>query len=317
MKKAFQLLSLSAMLSCSTVMASAQTTETVRIMQLEETVRTLNGQIEELRFQVLQMQENLRKMQEDNEFRFQELEDQSDASGSDEGERLGKPLPSEDSNEEESGGERKSITDLIEGSDVSSNKRRVIDGVEIFDPDKDINFDSLNQGNQTLGTITFDAEGNLVDNNIGGGPIPLIPKAAGPSNDLQNLPENPTELFDLAYQYFLGGDHDRSAEAFRVYVDRYPDGKQLPNASFWLGESLFTLKRYPDAARVFLNNHKQFPNARMAPQNLLKLGVSLAAMNQRELACATYAEVPKLYPSAAKAIQNRVKVEQRSAKCQG
>ena len=53
-----------------------------RINQLEEQVRVLNGQVEEMNFQLLQLQEQLRKMQEDNEFRFQELEDRSDASGS-------------------------------------------------------------------------------------------------------------------------------------------------------------------------------------------------------------------------------------------
>lgn len=45
-----------------------------RIGQLEEQVRTLNGRIEELGFQLLQMQEQMRQMQQDNEFRFQELE---------------------------------------------------------------------------------------------------------------------------------------------------------------------------------------------------------------------------------------------------
>jgi tol-pal system protein YbgF len=45
-----------------------------RIGQLEEQVRSLNGRIEELGFQLLQMQEQMRQMQEDNEFRFQELE---------------------------------------------------------------------------------------------------------------------------------------------------------------------------------------------------------------------------------------------------
>ena len=45
-----------------------------RLTQLEEEIRKLSGTVEELNFQVLQMQEQLRKMQEDNEFRFQELE---------------------------------------------------------------------------------------------------------------------------------------------------------------------------------------------------------------------------------------------------
>lgn len=46
----------------------------VQIQQLQDTVRQLTGRIEDMNFQVLQMQEQLRKTQEDNEFRFQQLE---------------------------------------------------------------------------------------------------------------------------------------------------------------------------------------------------------------------------------------------------
>jgi tol-pal system protein YbgF len=46
----------------------------LQIQQLEETIRTLNGKVEDMSFQLLQMQEQMRKTQEDNEFRFQELE---------------------------------------------------------------------------------------------------------------------------------------------------------------------------------------------------------------------------------------------------
>lgn len=319
MTRIMQILSVSTILACSPLMAQAQTGDTIRIMQLEENVRQLNGQVEELRFQLLEMQENIRKMREDNEFRFQELEDQTDASDSVKDDSLGKPQPSDTSTSEESDGKkRESITDIIENSGLNKDQRRVIDGVEIFDPDRDVNADSTGAGNGTLGTIIFDANGNLVDNNKGSAPIQLIPKNNGQASVPQaTLPQAPDELFDLGYQYFLGGDHERAAEAFKQYSTNFPDGRQLSNANFWWGESLFSLKRYEDAARVFLSNHKQFPNGRMAPQNLLKLGVSLAALNQRELACATYAEVPKLYPSAANAVNNRVKVEQRSAKCQG
>ncbi len=47
---------------------------TYRVGQLEERIRVLNGRIEELSFQLLEMQEAMRRMQEDNEFRFQEIE---------------------------------------------------------------------------------------------------------------------------------------------------------------------------------------------------------------------------------------------------
>src|SRR5690606_9383858 len=46
----------------------------VRIQQLEEQIRLLNGQIEGLTFQLTQMQEIVNRMAEDNEFRFQALE---------------------------------------------------------------------------------------------------------------------------------------------------------------------------------------------------------------------------------------------------
>ena len=45
-----------------------------RMQQLEEQIRLLNGQIEGLTFQLTQMQEIVNRMQEDNEFRFQQLE---------------------------------------------------------------------------------------------------------------------------------------------------------------------------------------------------------------------------------------------------
>src|SRR6185436_15692021 len=51
-----------------------------RVTQLEEEIRRLSGTIEELNFQVLQMQEQMRKMQEDTDFRFQELEKSGTAS---------------------------------------------------------------------------------------------------------------------------------------------------------------------------------------------------------------------------------------------
>ena len=53
------------------------TDPTLRVQQLEEEIRALNGRIEEMSFQLLQMQETIRKQQEDNEFRFQDLEKKS------------------------------------------------------------------------------------------------------------------------------------------------------------------------------------------------------------------------------------------------
>ena len=294
----------------------AQMNDPVRVNQLEEQVRQLNGQVEELNFQLLEMQEKLRKIQEDNEFRFQELEEKADASG-DGKKRLGKSQPSETSKTAEgSGGVRPTITDMIGGSVLKQSKKRVIDGVEIFDPNSDVNADSIGAKiGGSLGTLTFDADGNMIDNNAGK-PIQLVPGLRNSQAGL-SLPGTANELFDLGYQYVQGAEYDRSAEAFRAFSNRYPGDARISEANFWLGESFLSLGRYEDAARVFFDNHKQFPNSRFGAQNLLKLGVSLAGLSQRELACATYAEVPNKYPDISRAIRNRVELEQTSAKCKG
>ena len=60
----------------SALPAHAQVTATdllVRLDQLEKQVRQLTGAVEQLQYRNQQLETNLRKMQEDNEFRFSEL----------------------------------------------------------------------------------------------------------------------------------------------------------------------------------------------------------------------------------------------------
>ncbi|RFC63172.1 tol-pal system protein YbgF [Fulvimarina endophytica] len=56
-----------------------------RIQRLEDEVRRLNGRVEELSFQLLQAQEDMRRAQENNDFRFQELEQGAGSAGSGDG----------------------------------------------------------------------------------------------------------------------------------------------------------------------------------------------------------------------------------------
>jgi len=269
-----------------------------RINQLEEQVRQMTGNIEDLTFQLLQTQEQIRKMQEDNEFRFQELEKNGGLTtpiqnvARTEPDSLGKPLPSDPIADGSDGNPRPTITEMIEQNNLES-------GPQLGEPPA------------ALGTLTFDANGNLVDSNVGK-PIDLA-KSLAPQPE--GLPDNPDQLFNLGYEYVQGGEYERAVEVFERYSMDYPTEPRLPEARFWLGESLFSQGNYEGAAKVFLANHKAHPQAPLAAQNLLKLGVSLAGLDQRELACATYAEVGKKYPTISNAVRMRIEVEQRAAKC--
>lgn len=297
-----------------------------RVNELEEQVRQLNGRIEDLNFQLLEMQELVRKMQQDNEFRFQELEDQGNAGGTakkrstigdlinpsksslpsnlPEGDkRLGKPQPSE----------RTASVVRPDGSAINaSRKPQMIDGVEIYDGSQD----EAGTIAKSLGSITFDRNGNYVDDTIAG-PIDLTKRLYGGSDSNVRLavPKDADELYGLGYSYIQSGDYALAEEAFVDFLQRFPEHSKVADVNFWLGESHFARGQYRKSARIFLNSHRSWPNARLAPQTLLKLGVSVAGLNQRELACATYAEVGQKYPDSSIIVKRNVKVEQRAARC--
>ncbi len=285
-----------------------QATDTdYRVSVLEEQVRQLNGRIEELNFQLLEMQEFIRRMQEDNDFRFQQLEEKqgslntgsSNSAEVDEDGfiRLEKPQPSD----------QEIASSRSDGQEDSTSKNRTIDGVEIYDgePGLDTNLQS------SLGTIQFDEDGNIIDSTLGK-PLDL---QGGEANSGVLLPTDPDGLFELGYDNVQTGRYEDAERALVAFSEQHSGHPRLPEARFWLGESYLGRGEYRKAAEVYLDAHKNWPNGKFGPQSLLKLGVSVAGMNQRELACATFAEVLEKYPQASRAIKRSVAFEQRAAKC--
>ncbi|MCB1429685.1 MAG: tol-pal system protein YbgF, partial [Nitratireductor sp.] len=276
-----------------------------------------------------------RKMQEDNEFRFQELENKRGDLGSGDdaviaespnsadqddqnqgGSSLGKSQPSEQTTgaQRSDGDELARAIDGTQGDGASApRKPRTIDGVEIYDGEPiEPGSGSLQPG--TLGTLTFDKDGNVVQSESDK-PIDLTGRAGLNDTASLALPEDPQQLYDLGYSYIQSGDYERAENAFEEFSSRYPDNEKLPEARFWVGESMLQRGMNEEAAKVFLEAHRKYPDSRLGPQTLLKLGIALGAMNQRELACATYAEVGKKYPSMSNAIKARVSAEQQAASC--
>lgn len=283
-----------------------------RISVLEEQVRQLNGKVEELTFRLLEIQEQIRRTQEDNDFRFRELEDKEGnlggssiddnmASG-EEVPSLEKPQPSEQSNDfASSGGDTLSAPQ-------SQKSRRTIDGVEIYDGEPGVE----TPGDGTLGIIQFDENGNIIDTEIG---QPLELGGNNFAGLAQELPQDPEALFQVGYNNVQTGRYEDAERALLMFSENHAGHSRMPEARFWLGESYLGRKQFQEAAKVYLDAHKKWPDSKYGPQSLLKLGVSVAGLNQRELACATFAEVLVKYPNASRAIQRGVAFEQQSARC--
>lgn len=274
-----------------------------RVTALEEQIRSLNGTIEELNFQILQMQEQMRKMQEDNEFRFQELEKRSDAKGS-------KTNRSVAENSAPPSGSKAAAAPADGGQTASTSQ-----GVEQIIEQNGASTQAGGTGEppRTFGTITFDADGNVVGGEPGNA-------TAGPESEnttVAALPttDDPDELYRNAYQFILSGDYGTAEAGFRDHIARFPKDTKAADSHFWLGEALLGQQKYRDAAEVFLAANKDYPKSKKAPEMLLKLGVSLVGLNQRDVACATFNEVGKRYPNVSGALKERVKQEKALAAC--
>lgn len=292
------------------ILAQSSNTD-YRVSVLEEQVRQLNGKIEELNFQLLEMQELIRRMQEDNDFRFQQLEEKQGNLGSQNSETaqtdedgfisLEKPEPSD----------QQTASAGSDGINESTNTKKTIDGVELYDGDPQV---EENFG-QSLGTIQFDENGNVINSTLGK-PLDLTAGLGNPNNPVENaLPQDADSLFQLGYDNVQTGRYEDAEIALIAFSEQHASHPRLPEARFWLGESYLGRGQYRKAAETYLNAQKQWPNSKFGPQSLLKLGVSMAGLNQRELACATFAEVLQKYPDASRAIKRNVAYEQRAAKC--
>jgi tol-pal system protein YbgF len=276
------------------------------VNNLEEQLRELNGKVEELNFQVLQMQDQIRKMQQDNEFRFQQLE------GKEPGAQENTQPP-----------EKKSSLEPPAQAPAAPAAQAAPEATASAGGDGRV----LGAPPTTFGTITFDANGNVVGGsanpgigtNGSSGNASAQGSAAGADQGsvVAALPpaDSPDELYRNSYQFILSGEYKTAEAGFRKHIDEFPNDPRAADAHFWLGESLLGQDRYRDAAEVFLKANRKYPESKKAPDMLLKLGIALTAMNQRDVACATYGEIGQRYPDVSAALQERIKQEQALAGC--
>jgi tol-pal system protein YbgF len=176
---------------------------------------------------------------------------------------------------------------------------------------------------------------------LGGGQLPIDPNApapqvgapggrgAGEPLDLANtspagggaglttLPPTatPKDEFDLGIGYVQRKDYALAEETMRNFLQKYPSDRLVADAQYWLGESMFQQQRYRDAAESFLNVTTKFETSAKAPDALLRLAQSLAALKEKEAACAALSEVTRKYPRASAGVKQGVDREQKRAKC--
>ena len=121
--------------------------------------------------------------------------------------------------------------------------------------------------------------------------------------------------FDAAMTLLSKAQYDEARAAFRNFADTNPKNELTPQAVYWVGDIAYVQKDYPNAARAFAEEIKKYGNSPRAPDSMLKLGQSLIAMNQKQEGCTALGALQSKYPQASATIVGQVKASRKAAGC--
>ncbi|MEW6221404.1 MAG: tol-pal system protein YbgF [Thermodesulfobacteriota bacterium] len=155
-----------------------------------------------------------------------------------------------------------------------------------------------------------------------GGPQPLEPASAkrkpgepepaatpaGPATDSTRE----QALYDAALGLFRNNQYAEARQAFGDYLAKYPQGKMVANARFWLGDSLYRLEEFEMAILEYQKVLNDFPTHEKAAAALLKQGLAfeqLKGPDNKETARILYKKLIADFPKSEQAEQAKKQLE--------
>jgi len=106
------------------------------------------------------------------------------------------------------------------------------------------------------------------------------------------------ELYDSAYALYVTKKYDQAYRTFTKYIDDYPKGSLVPNARFWLADSLYNQNEFELAIFEYQKVIDNFPKHEKAPAALLKEGLAFEKLKDNVTAKIVYEKLLADYPKS-------------------
>jgi tol-pal system protein YbgF len=104
-----------------------------------------------------------------------------------------------------------------------------------------------------------------------------VPAAAIPATPAID----PMQTYQATYRDYQRGNFDLAIDGFRDFLSASANSDLADNASYWIGESLFSLKKYREAIEEFDNVVTKYPKSDKVPGALLKKGYAYINIGER------------------------------------
>jgi tol-pal system protein YbgF len=121
---------------------------------------------------------------------------------------------------------------------------------------------------------------------------------------------NPSETYQAAYRDYQKGNYDLAIEGFRDFLSAAPTSDLADNAAYWVGESLFSQKKYREAIAQFDSVVTNFPRSDKVAGSLLKKGYAYISLGERAQGIVQLQYVVHEHPKSQEASLARQRLKQ-------
>lgn len=115
--------------------------------------------------------------------------------------------------------------------------------------------------------------------------------------------------YEAALGLFRGSKYKEAQVAFEGFIAAYPKAALLPNATYWLGSSLFQQKQFDKAAEIYGKVPATWPNDPKAPDALLARANAQVEAKDVKGAIQTLEFLNQKYPSSPAAENGRSRLK--------
>jgi tol-pal system protein YbgF len=121
--------------------------------------------------------------------------------------------------------------------------------------------------------------------------------------------EDPMQVYQSAYRDYQRGNYDLAIAGFRDFASRNPNSELSGNAAYWIGESLYSQKKYREAIQQFDSVVTRYPKSDKVAGALLKKGYGYIALGEKSQGIVQLQYVVHEHPTSPEAALARQKLK--------
>lgn len=122
--------------------------------------------------------------------------------------------------------------------------------------------------------------------------------------------ENPVEVYNAATRDYSKGNFDLAIAGFRDFMQKNPNSDLADNAAYWVGESLYSQKKYSEAIEAFDVVVNRYAKSDKVPGALLKKAYAYLALGDKARAIVQLQYVVHEHSKSEEAALARQKLKQ-------